>query len=664
MEYDTNYHQVCSTRTVQSDKKGFFNEFYVDVKDACGDKWLQNYFGKLKSNAARILSIFSDREVCDPVLGVLEHVQPVYKQKDVLLSSQRRAQADKFYLMSCSSEIPDERKELLQQALGHANLAVMRAPGPQVDTAIDNGLSLAMAYRTRATILITMGEGEAALSDLKLATNFGLETKESVDYYCKMAKAYAVMGEKARAEISLKIAEKLAGADSALIAACRKEVAAAQHAKPERAQHKEAVVPALTHGENPALSGAANVVKLVDTKEKGRFVVANEGIKTGDVVLCENPVAACLLPSFFGTNCHHCFKRLRTPVACLHCSGIAFCSAQCMGEACESYHRFECQFMDLFIGSGMSILCFIALRVFTQASSLDDGLTTANLLFEHLCSHQDERQADDHLQRSLMAGFLMRVLQKAQYFGRRKTEGVNPTAVELQVATALLGLLQVLQYNAHEIYHTMVTDEHCFEGCRVIYLGAGLYGTGSYFNHECCPSVAGYYVGKKLVLAATKPHRPNETVAVNYGPIFTKMNLKERQRSLRGRYAFSCNCMTCQENWPLLQKIDKQVRFWCTSANCVNLLRFPKDLAKDVRCPRCRKNISLKESVVRLIKVEEQYREAAEAMQAQKTNEAIDLFKEAIDAFFQIAALPHKDTLIAQQSLLKCLADTGSTFKK
>ncbi|KAM8708839.1 hypothetical protein ACLKA7_015758 [Drosophila subpalustris] len=662
MEYDTNYHQVCSTRTVQSDKKGFFNEFYVDVKDACGDKWLQNYFGKLKSNAARILSIFSDREVCDPVLGVLEHVQPVYKQKDVLVSSQRRAQADKFHLMSVSSEIPDERKELLQQALGHANLAVMRAPAPHLDETIDNGLTLAMAYRSRAAILIALGEGEAALSDLKLATNFGLESKESVDYYCKMAKAYAVMGEAARTEISLKIAEKLAGADSKQVAACRKEIAALNPGKQEKP--KEALVPTLTHGENPALSGAANVVKLVDTKEKGRFVVAKEGLKTGDVVLCENPVAACLLPSFFGSNCHHCFKRLRTPVACLSCSGIAFCSAQCMGEACETYHRFECQFMDLFIGSGMSILCFIALRIFTQAASLEDGLATANLLFEHLVSHQDERQADDYLQRALMAGFLMRVLQKAQYFGRRKTEGVNPTAVELQVATALLGLLQVLQYNAHEIYHTLVTDEHCFEGCKVIYLGAGLYGTGSYFNHECWPSVAGHYVGKKLVLTATKPHRPNEVVAVNYGPIFTKTNLKERQRSLRGRYAFSCNCMTCQENWPLLQKIDKQVRFWCTSANCVNLLKFPKDLAKDVRCPRCRKNISLKESVARLIKVEELYREAAEAMQAQKTNEAIELFKEGIDTFFQIAALPHKDTLIAQQALLKCLANTGTTFKK
>lgn len=94
------------------------------------------------------------------------------------------------------------------------------------------------------------------------------------------------------------------------------------------------------------------------------------------------------------------------------------------------------------------------------------------------------------------------------------------------------------------------------------------------------------------------------------------------------------------------------------------MLKFPKDLAKDVRCPRCRKNISLKESVAKLIKIEELYREAARAMQDQKTHEAIELFKEGIDMFFQVAALPHKDTLVAQQSLLKCLSDTGTTFKK
>lgn len=96
--------------------------------------------------------------------------------------------------------------------------------------------------------------------------------------------------------------------------------------------------------------------------------------------------------------------------------------------------------------------------------------------------------------------------------------------------------------------------------------------------------------------------------------------------------------------------------FRCTSPNCNNVLQFPKDLSKDVRCVRCRKNISLKESVAKMIQIEELYREAAQAMQDQKVEQAIEMFKEGIEMFFQIAVLPHKDTLIAQNALTKCLA--------
>ncbi|CAD7002729.1 unnamed protein product [Ceratitis capitata] len=643
---DISYQQICSARTVQSDQKGFFNEFYLEVKEGCGGKWLKHYFSQLKSNEARILSIFSDREVCDTVLGVLENVAPVYKGKDGVFSVQRRAQADKFNLLGD-----------FKQALAHANLAVMRAPAKDVDIDIDNGLSLAMAYRSRATILINLGDGQTAISDLKLAASYGLELKDNVDYYIKLAKAYALLGETARSEISLKIAEKLSG-NIALREAFEKELSLIRSY--ERSQ--PAVAPPLASGENAALKGASNLVKLAETKEKGRFIVADNYIKTGDVVLCENPLTACLSPTYFGSHCHHCFERLITPIPCVNCSGIAFCSAQCMGEACDSYHRFECQFMDLFIGSGMSILSYLALRVFTQAKSVENAIQVANAMYENLCAHVENRQAEDYLQRSLMAAFLLRCLQKADYFGRRKSEGVNPTAVELQVGTALLGLLQVLQYNAHEVFETKISEEHHFEGSKVVYVGAAIYSTGAYFNHECWPSVARYFVGKKLVLTTIKPHKPNQLLAENYGPIFTKNNLKERQRALRGRYLFDCKCMACQENWPTIHKIDKQVRFRCPTPSCMNVLKFPKDLAKDVRCARCRKNVSLKTSVAKIIRIEELYRKAAEDMHKQNVSEAIEQFKEGIEMFFEIAVLPHKDTIIAQHSLIKCLADRGTTF--
>lgn len=55
---------------------------------------------------------------------------------------------------------------------------------------IDNGLSLALAYWTRAIILLEMGEGELSMIDLKLAVSNGLQIKDNPDYYLKLTTAY------------------------------------------------------------------------------------------------------------------------------------------------------------------------------------------------------------------------------------------------------------------------------------------------------------------------------------------------------------------------------------------------------------------------------------------------------------------------------------------
>lgn len=230
----------------------------------------------------------------------------------------------------------------------------------------------------------------------------------------------------------------------------------------------------------------------------------------------------------------------------------------------------------------MSILCYIALRIFTQTEDVQEALKLSNNLYEILCSHTDNRLTEDHLQRGLMAIFLMRCLKCANYFDKDKKtpitnkikttndrleENTHLIDIELKVGTALMGLLQILQYNAHEIYERLYKlnakyeIEHPFEGSTIVYIGAGLYKTGAYFNHECWPTVARYFVGRDLILSALRPHQANDTVAENYGPIFTKHSITERLNKLNSRYLFRCECISCQENWPILNKIPNAVRF-------------------------------------------------------------------------------------------------------
>lgn len=110
---------------------------------------------------------------------------------------------------------------------------------------------------------------------------------------------------------------------------------------------------------------------------------------------------------------------------CPNCAGVAFCSIDCQKEACSTYHAYECKFMDMMIGSGMSILCFIALRMMTQHASVEQAIEKGHQVTKLLCTHSDERKATDYLQRTVMSAFLLRIMQKSNFFGRRTTESGN-----------------------------------------------------------------------------------------------------------------------------------------------------------------------------------------------------------------------------------------------
>ena len=62
------------------------------------------------------------------------------------------------------------------------------------------------------------------------------------------------------------------------------------------------------------------------------------------------------------------FFRLTAPIDCPGCSGVAFCSTACRDEALV-YHKWECQFGDLLYASGMSLNCYLALRIITKCTA-------------------------------------------------------------------------------------------------------------------------------------------------------------------------------------------------------------------------------------------------------------------------------------------------------
>lgn len=328
------------------------------------------------------------------------------------------------------------------------------------------------------------------------------------------------------------------------------------------------VEPPLTNGSHSLLTGASSLLDMRNAPgASGRHAIAGQSISAGDTLLVEQPLVACLLADCHGTHCLHCMRALSAsnavPYGCDGCSAVAFCSPACQRIACSTYHRYECRFGDLLIGSGMSVLCYVALRAVTQCVSVDEAVRRGRQTVSELCGHAGQRTMLDRLRRCVMAAFLLSILQKGGFFGekRRKATAGLVTAIgtdELQVAAVLHGLLEVLQFNAHEIYETRLGREHRLVGSKVAYIGVALYKTGALFNHDCHPSVSRSFVGRTMVLTATRPLRAGEPVGENYGPTFLKRGRDQRQRELRSRYWFRCECRSCVENWSLLQQLNNR----------------------------------------------------------------------------------------------------------
>ncbi|KAG7484782.1 hypothetical protein MATL_G00054330 [Megalops atlanticus] len=119
---------------------------------------------------------------------------------------------------------------------------------------------------------------------------------------------------------------------------------------------------------------------------KGRHLVATEGIAAGEVVLEERAFSCVLIPGgavvaraerdkakeaaegTFGTedqHCHNCLRKTPNPVPCQGCSYARYCGEWCQEEAWQGHHRWECSIGGELRAAG--VMAHLALRVALRA---------------------------------------------------------------------------------------------------------------------------------------------------------------------------------------------------------------------------------------------------------------------------------------------------------
>ncbi|XP_059469084.1 SET and MYND domain-containing protein 4-like [Neocloeon triangulifer] len=545
---DPVYTWTCSWNTLQSNREGFFKAIFEGFEDSLSKSQLAA-FANLDSDARRVAYLLG--------LEQIESLAPVpmFRQKNGKEAVDLMVQAERLL-----------EKGNAGSALNLLSRAITKAPSKEGEKC--ELVSRLLALRSHA--LSDLGQLELALRDTQLALSAGVSDPFARAQLLRtQGQCYFALADQMRAKLAYISAQTLLDPKKSQFSQLRSEleaeIAKCVDTKPKNAKVKNTdtlVCPSLTGGESQIIPNASLLLGLHESPQTGRYVAAKSKVDAGDVLAVEPAFCSVLLMDKAGTHCHNCLTRLVAPVGCPDCSGVAFCGRECQKSACDTYHRVECKFLNLFIGLGMSVLSHLALRIITRTGSAKDFIKLWDAASRpcegsepksvsdyrrllRLVSHPDLRQTRDYLSRTLMAVFLLKCLQRSEHFWAPDLSAED----QVKVGEALLRHLCLLQFNAHEVFETLAWDRTKIKGTKTQYIGVAVYLSVALFNHDCNPSVERSFQGTTMILHALRPLHPGEMVGENYGPMFTKKTRAERQASLRARYWFNCACQACSENW-------------------------------------------------------------------------------------------------------------------
>lgn len=85
-------------------------------------------------------------------------------------------------------------------------------------------------------------------------------------------------------------------------------------------------------------------------------------------------------------------------------------------------------------------------------------------------------------------------------------------------------------------------------------------------------------------------------IGENYGPLFTEIQKKERQRILNEQYWFECACEACEFEWPTIAQMNNlsDIKLRCTNNKCSRPISIdPNANHFLVKCASCSQLINM-----------------------------------------------------------------------
>ncbi|XP_046597819.1 SET and MYND domain-containing protein 4 [Neodiprion lecontei] len=360
------------------------------------------------------------------------------------------------------------------------------------------------------------------------------------------------------------------------------------HSRTSDAQNDDQIaIPRVLGKQNEKLQSCSDAVALQYDQTRGRHLVATRNIKTGSVLLVDEPFAWSTDEAMLEKNCLHCHKSLKSTetvkIPCRNCQTVNYCSEECRIESWEKYHRWECTVFDYFysmkeIQSSRLLLAYRA-TVMLATRNMDiekDDKLSGDLKKYHLDNDINKKRLEVGLNKeydpmdystvysletnskdidpkvNLMHALHSILLAKCfRYVSTKILPKIEIDDDEEHIlASATLRHLQAINSNAYEIVENVLD-----KGTKVWEpktVGGAIYATVSLTNHSCYPNVVRHsYPRGKVVVRAIRFIPKGTEILDCYGPHFLRDIKSERHNYLFKKYNFNCNCEACSKNLSL-----------------------------------------------------------------------------------------------------------------
>lgn len=321
---------------------------------------------------------------------------------------------------------------------------------------------------------------------------------------------------------------------------------------------------------NENFPNCSDKLELKNHPEKGRYMVANQNIPAGEIIMIEKTNIQVVDPSMTSKRCYNCLALCVSPIPCRCCRTVCYCSVVCEEKSWgENGHDIECAYMASLVRSNtfQTVLRIILLGLKENPEMFLKEKDNPICAQEHSCKKKNgvngKKQSKPFAMNyeSILKGhFDLDVLPHDAltafiYFSIALTrlliqkEAIDPETQDIKkISKFIFKHATVVQLNSISIQRSkFYEDNNKLEDYEMV--AAGYFPTVALTNHSCATNTAMFFKGATCFLITVRRILAGEEVTNNYGPLFSENDKKERKEHLKSQYNFTCNCQACFENW-------------------------------------------------------------------------------------------------------------------